>query len=119
VRRLPPQTDRELVDLGRTLRRALAAERLAGGAVAGGEAARKRLIEGSLAVVVAVAEEYRGQGLSLGELLNAGNVGLVRAVQRDDWRQAGRFRPGRRGDPRGDRGGHRRPWRSGSSRPVA
>jgi RNA polymerase primary sigma factor len=66
---------------------AAAAVRLA----AQGQVARKRLIEGHLRLVVVVADDYRGQGLSQGELLNAGNLGLVRAVEHDDWRQGSGF----------------------------
>jgi RNA polymerase primary sigma factor len=47
-----------------------------------GQAARKRLIEGNLRLVVTVADDYRDQGLSQEELLKAGNLGLVRAVER-------------------------------------
>jgi RNA polymerase primary sigma factor len=41
--------------------------------------------------VVTVADDYRGQGLSQEELLNAGNLGLVRAVERYDWQQGSGF----------------------------
>jgi DNA-directed RNA polymerase sigma subunit (sigma70/sigma32) len=81
VRRLPPLTDSEIHDL---------AEAEQGGAWS--EAARKRLIEGNLPAVVIIAEEYRDQGLSLRELLEAGNVGLVRAVRDFDWRRSSEFR---------------------------
>jgi RNA polymerase primary sigma factor len=50
------------------------------------DAARKRLIEGNLRTVVGIAEQYRDQGVPLGALLEAGNLGLVRAVQDFDWR---------------------------------
>jgi RNA polymerase nonessential primary-like sigma factor len=80
VGRLPPLTDSEIHVL---------AEAEQSGAWS--EAARKRLIEGSLRAVVMIAEEYRDQGLSLRELLEAGNVGLVRAVHDFDWRRSSEF----------------------------
>jgi DNA-directed RNA polymerase sigma subunit (sigma70/sigma32) len=41
--------------------------------------------------VAVIADEYRDQGLSLRELLEAGNVGLVRAVNDFDWRRSRDF----------------------------
>jgi RNA polymerase primary sigma factor len=54
-------------------------------------AARKRLIEGNLRLVVALAEEYRDQRRSQAELLEAGNMGLVRAVDTFDWQHGLEF----------------------------
>lgn len=42
--------------------------------------------------MVMIAEEYRDLGLSLRELLEAGNIGLVRAVHDFDWRRSSGFR---------------------------
>jgi RNA polymerase primary sigma factor len=53
--------------------------------------ARKRLIEGHLRLVVTIADDYRDQGLSRGAVLNAGNLGLVQAVARDDWPRGSGF----------------------------
>jgi RNA polymerase primary sigma factor len=55
------------------------------------DAARKRLIEGNLGRVVALADEYRDQRLSQAELLEAGNIGLVRAVDAFDWQHGPEF----------------------------
>jgi RNA polymerase primary sigma factor len=55
------------------------------------DAARKRLIEGNLRLVVALADEYRDQRLSQAELLEAGNIGLVRAVDAFDWQHGPEF----------------------------
>jgi RNA polymerase primary sigma factor len=56
-----------------------------------GEAARKRLIESNLRLVVSVARRYLGRGLSFLDLVQEGNIGLQRAVERYDWRRGFRF----------------------------
>ena len=48
----------------------------------GDEAARKRMIESNLRLVVKVAKRYMGQGLSLLDLIEEGNIGLIKAVER-------------------------------------
>jgi RNA polymerase primary sigma factor len=48
----------------------------------GDEAARKRMIEANLRLVVMVAKRYTGQGLPLLDLIEEGNVGLIKAVER-------------------------------------
>jgi DNA-directed RNA polymerase sigma subunit (sigma70/sigma32) len=49
-----------------------------------GRLARKRLTEANLRLVVAIARRYQGQGLRLLDLIDAGNHGLVRAVDKFD-----------------------------------
>ena len=44
-------------------------------------AARNRLVEGNLRLVVSIARPYRGMGLSLDDLISEGNMGLMRAVR--------------------------------------
>jgi RNA polymerase primary sigma factor len=56
--------------------------RLAGRARDGDEAARRRLIESNLRLVVAVARRYRGHGLDLMDLVQEGNLGLMAAAER-------------------------------------
>ncbi|HZU06945.1 MAG TPA: sigma-70 family RNA polymerase sigma factor [Chloroflexota bacterium] len=56
-----------------------------------GEAARKRLIESNLRLVVSVARRYMGRGLSFLDLVQEGNIGLQRAVEKYDWRRGFRF----------------------------
>ena len=51
-------------------------------AAKGDEAARKRMIESNLRLVVKVAKRYMGQGLSLLDLIEEGNIGLIKAVER-------------------------------------
>jgi RNA polymerase primary sigma factor len=48
----------------------------------GDDAARKRMIESNLRLVVKVAKRYRGQGLPLTDLIEEGNIGLIKAVER-------------------------------------
>src|SRR4030043_2238983 len=57
-------------------------QELARQAAKGDEAARKRMIESNLRLVVKVAKRYMGQGLSLLDLIEAGNIGLIKAVER-------------------------------------
>jgi RNA polymerase primary sigma factor len=53
----------------------------------GDEAARSRLIESNLRLVVAVAKTYRNTKLSLIDLIQEGTLGLLRAVDKFDWRR--------------------------------
>jgi RNA polymerase primary sigma factor len=57
----------------------------------GDEQARERLITSNLALVVWIAKRYRGQGLSLLDLIQEGVIGLMRAVEKFDWRRGHRF----------------------------
>src|SRR5215211_2238941 len=50
----------------------------------GDEAARKRLIEKNLKLVVSIAKKSRGQGLPFEDLIQEGNIGLMRAVEKFD-----------------------------------
>ncbi len=56
-----------------------------------GEKGRQLLIRSNLRLVISIAKNYRGQGLSFLDLIQEGNVGLMRAVDKFDYRQGNRF----------------------------
>ena len=56
-----------------------------------GEQARQRFILANLRLVVSVARKYQGQGLSLLDLIQDGNLGLMRGVELFDWRRGFKF----------------------------
>ncbi|MDI2129251.1 RNA polymerase sigma factor [Yinghuangia seranimata] len=59
--------------------------------VADGRAAKRRLIESNLRLVVSVAKRYIGRGLSLLDLVQEGNLGLIRAVEKFDYTRGYKF----------------------------
>ena len=64
---------------------------LARGAQAGDRRARHRLIEKNLRLVVSIAKKYRGQGLPFEDLIQEGNIGLMKAVEKFDPDRGFRF----------------------------
>ena len=60
-------------------------------AKAGDMRARQRLIEKNLRLVVSVAKKYRGQGLPFEDLIQEGNIGLMKAVEKFDPDRGWRF----------------------------
>ena len=60
-------------------------------AKAGDDRARKKLVEKNLRLVVSVAKRYRGMGLPFEDLIQEGNVGLMRAVEKFDPDRGWRF----------------------------
>jgi RNA polymerase primary sigma factor len=78
ISRVPLLTAAEEVSLAKALER-------------GDERARRRLIESNLRLVVSIARRYSGRGLSFLDLIQEGNVGLMKAVERYDWRLGHRF----------------------------
>ena len=60
-------------------------------AKAGHEKARQRLIEKNLRLVISVAKKYRGMGLPFEDLIQEGNIGLMKAVEKFDPDRGWRF----------------------------
>jgi RNA polymerase primary sigma factor len=69
---------REEVDLGRRAR-------------TGDREARRRLVEKNLRLTVSVAKKYRGQGLPFEDLIQEGNIGLIKAADKYDPEKGTRF----------------------------
>jgi RNA polymerase primary sigma factor len=53
--------------------------------------AKDRMINSNLRLVISVARKYQGQGLPLGDLIQEGMLGLIRAVEKFDWRKGFKF----------------------------
>ncbi len=64
---------------------------LSNAAKAGDKKARQRLIEKNLRLVVSVAKKYRGYGLPFEDLIQEGNIGLMKAVEKYDPDRGFRF----------------------------
>ena len=60
-------------------------------ALKGDQAARKRIIEGNLRLVVKIVRRYINRGLALLDLIEEGNLGLIRAVEKLDPERGFRF----------------------------
>src|SRR5690606_39493897 len=58
---------------------------------ADGDAARAHLIQANLRLVVSVAKKYVGRGLSLLDLIQEGNIGLMKATDKFDYHRGFKF----------------------------
>jgi RNA polymerase primary sigma factor len=105
IGRVPLLTASEEVELARSVEAGLFAEEaLAGHTTAldaerfelealvdAGHAAKRRLVESNLRLVVSVAKRYVGRGLPLLDLIQEGNLGLIRAVEKFDYAKGFKF----------------------------
>jgi RNA polymerase sigma factor (sigma-70 family) len=59
--------------------------------VRAGDDARRRFVEANLRLVVSIARKYQASGVPLQDLIQDGNLGLMRAVAKFDWRKGFKF----------------------------
>ncbi|MFF3844292.1 RNA polymerase sigma factor [Streptomyces sp. NPDC002328] len=105
IGRIPLLTAAEEVELARRVEAGLFAEEKLGTArdldselaldldrlVVMGRMAKRRLIEANLRLVVSVAKRYVGRGLTMLDLVQEGNLGLIRAVEKFDYARGYKF----------------------------
>jgi RNA polymerase primary sigma factor len=78
ARKWPLLTPAEEVELSKRIER-------------GDLAAKERMVNSNLRLVMSIARHYLGQGLGMGDLVQEGTLGLIRAVEKFDWRKGFRF----------------------------
>ena len=78
IGRVPLLTGAQEVDLAKRIER-------------GDERAKQHMIEANLRLVVSIAKNYRNQGLPFLDLIQEGTIGLVRAVEKFDYRRGYKF----------------------------
>jgi RNA polymerase primary sigma factor len=58
---------------------------------AGDEVAKRKMVQANLRLVISIAKKYTGRGASFMDMVQEGNVGLIKAVERFNWRLGYRF----------------------------
>ena len=104
IGRVPLLSAEEEVDLAKRIEAGLAATRLLGVEDAlpdnvvqlrrverGGQLAKRKLVEANLRLVVSIAKRYVGRGLLFIDLIQEGNLGLIRAVEKFDYTRGYKF----------------------------
>jgi RNA polymerase primary sigma factor len=105
IGRVPLLTAEQEVELARAMEAGLfAAERLAAATkvtpqlradlqhiIREGERAKQHMLEANLRLVVSVAKKYAGRGMGLTDLIQEGNLGLIRAVEKFDYTKGFKF----------------------------
>jgi len=51
--------------------------------------AREKLAEGNVRLVISEAKRYMNRGLDFGDLIQEGNLGLLKAIDKYDWKRGG------------------------------
>src|SRR5439155_19069780 len=82
--RIEKQAGCSIVELGQTYKDILAAERAA-------ETAKNQLVEANLRLVVAIGKKFVNRGLEFEDLIQEGNLGLIKAVDKFEYRRGYKF----------------------------